>query len=379
MRLSRRKLFNTFGTAAVTALAVRSIGAESQTSGSPIDASRAGPVLLDRNENPYGPSERVLAVLRECVPNSNRYPRAERDLLVERIAAFHRIKGEQVVVGCGSTEILQCAAVLFLGEGQRLFLPSPIFSVIRDFALRNRAEIVEVPVNKRYQHDLDATLLRVRNAAGLVYISNPNNATGTLTPRTAIEEFLRRLPPTMMVVIDEAFHDYVIPNGEYISFLDKPLDDPRVIVVRTFSHVHGLAAMRVGYGIAAPKIVRRLQEQTLPLAITSASAKAAATALGDSEYTELSSRRNADTRQEFLNRVNGFMLRTLDSHTNFVTVNPMRPPEQVVAHLKANGILIGPLIPAMPNYIRVSLGTPVDMNRFWAAWALLPPTGKMAM
>jgi histidinol-phosphate aminotransferase len=380
MRLSRRKLFRAFGTTAITAAAVRGVDAESPLPGLLLDESlTVSPILLDRNENPYGPSERVLAVLRDYIPLSNRYPGVEREQLTESISRLHRIKDEQIVVGCGSTEILKCAAALFLGRGQKLFAPLPSFSPIRDFALTNGGEIVEVPLNKRYQHNLDATLARVGDSGGIVYICNPNNATGTLTPRTFIEEFLRKLPATMMVVIDEAFHHYVIPNGEYVSFIDKPLDDPRIIVVRTFSHVYGLAGMRVGYGVAAPKIARRLQEQTVPLGVTSASMKAAATALEDSNYAELSTRRNADARQEFLNRVNGFMLRALDSHTNFVTVNPMRPPEQIVAHLKANEILIGPLISAMPNYIRVSLGTPADMNRFWAAWAMLPATGKMAM
>jgi histidinol-phosphate aminotransferase len=379
MRLSRKELFRGIGTSMIAAATV------GWSNDAPVARAVSNSVVvpdtifLDRNENPYGPSDRVLAVIRDGASSSHRYPRREYGLLVDKIAEFHRIKTEQIILGCGSTEILQSAAALWLGLGEKLFIASPSVSVIRDFALRNRAEIVEIPVNKRYQHDLDLTLTRVGNSKGVVYISNPNGVTGTLTPRKSIEEFVRKLPARVTVVIDEAFHHYVVPNGEYVSFLEKPLNDPRVIVVRTFSRAYGLAGMRIGYGVASPTVVRQLREQTVPLGVTSTSAKAAAAALEDEEYLQLVTRRNADARQEFLNRVNGFMLRTLDSHTNFVTVNPMRPPEQVVAHLNANGILIGPLIPAMPNYIQVSLGRASDMDRFWAAWSLLPPTDKMAM
>jgi histidinol-phosphate/aromatic aminotransferase/cobyric acid decarboxylase-like protein len=93
----------------------------------------------------------------------------------------------------------------------------------------------------------------------------------------------------------------------------------------------------------------------------------------------LAVKRNSDDRQEFMNQVNIRMLRALDSHTNFVAVNPMRPPEQVIEHLKTHNVLIGPLIPAMPKYVRISLGTPADMEKLWAAWDLMPATGKMAM
>jgi histidinol-phosphate aminotransferase len=337
------------------------------------------PILLYRNENAYGPSEKVLAVLREGAKFSNRYPRTEYDSLVLKIAAAHAVNPEQIVLGPGLSGIFRSAASVFLGTGKKLVQASPTFPTLGKFAQLVGADVVDVHVNKRYQHDLDAMLALAGPSASLIYICNPNNPTGTLTPRKDIEAFVRKLPAKTMVLIDEAYHHFVNPNGEYTSFLDQPLHDPRVMVARTFSKVYGLAGMRVGYLIAAPDTARRFDTEQLQTDITVVSARAAAAALDDSEYVQLAVERNANDRQEFLNRVNGDMLRALDSHTNFVMLNPMRPPEQVIEHLKTHNVLIGPLIPAMPNYVRVSLGTPAEMEKFWAAWNLMPATGKMAM
>jgi len=151
------------------------------------------------------------------------------------------------------------------------------------------------------------------------------------------------------------------------------------MVTRTFSKIYGLAGMRVGYAVAAPDVARRLSAGQLHFGVGSVAAKAAAAALDDSPYVRLSAKRNADDRQEFMNRVNGGMLRAIDSHTNFVMMDPLRPPDEVIEHLKKNNIRIGPPIPAMDKYIRVSLGTPAEMDEFWRVWDLMPATGKMAM
>jgi histidinol-phosphate aminotransferase len=380
MSVSRRELFRRLSAGAVAGAALQSLG------GSPLVATQsrdsdagAGPVLLNRNENAYGPSEKVLTVLREAAPYSKRYPRTECDVLIQKIAALHSVKPEQVVLGPGSSGVMRSVATVFLGPGKKLVQASPTFPMLGTFARPGGVEVVDVHINKRYQHDLDAMLARAGDSAALIYICNPNNPTGTLTPRKDIESFIRKLPAKTMVLIDEAYHHFVNPNGEYTSFLDQPLDDPRVMVARTFSKVYGLAGMRVGYVIAFPEVARRLDAQRLQVDVTAVSARASAAALDDSEYVRLAIKRNADDRQEFLNRVNGYMMRALDSHTNFVMLNPMRLPEQVIKHLEANNVLVGPLIPEMPGYVRVSLGTPAEMEKFWAAWDLMPPTGKMAM
>ena len=392
MSVSRRKLLRQIGVGAVVGAAVpalRSFSLASAAEGPRENfiaadqparvATAADPVLLYRNENPYGPSEKVLAVLRESVASSNRYPRTEYDTLIEKLAAMHKVQPEQIVLGCGSGEILAMAALAFLKPGKKLVQGAPTFPSLGKLAQAAGVEVASVPLNKRYEHDLGAMVDAARTATGLVYIVNPNNPTGTITPRKEIEAFISKLPAEVTVLIDEAYHHFVTPNMEYESFLDRHFDDPRVIVSRTFSKIYGLAGMRIGYAVAAPEMAKRLPAGFPNWSVSVVSARAASAALDDVEYVRLGIKRNSDDRQEFMNQVNARMLRAIDSQTNFAMVNPMRPPDEVIDHLKKNHILIGPKYPVLDKYIRVSLGTPGEMQAFWHAWDLMPATSKMAM
>jgi histidinol-phosphate aminotransferase len=379
MPISRRNLFRTLGAGAAASVAAHSFGGVAGAQPSPEPVAADSTVLLNRNENAYGPSERVLAVLRQSATPGNRYDRTECESLISKIAANHGVRPEQVVLGPGISGILRSVANVYLGPNKKLVQASPTFPALGGFARQAGAEVVDVHINKRYQHDFDRMLAAAGSSASLVYICNPNDPSSTLTPRKDIEAFIRKLPPETMVLIDEAYHHFVTPNGEYASFIDHPMDDPRVIVARTFSKAYGLAGMRVGYLIAGSDAARRLEGQQLQADVSVISARAAAAALEDHEYLKLAIKRNADDRQEFLNRVNGYMLRALDSHTNFIMLDPLRPAGEVVEHLKAHDVLIGPLVPEMPKYVRISLGNPAEMDKFWAAWDLMPATGKMAM
>jgi histidinol-phosphate aminotransferase len=248
MPISRRNLIRSLGASAVVGAAAPSLGRFPLAVAAQASAAvpTLEPILLYRNENAYGPSEKVLAAMREGCVSSNRYPRTEYDSLVNKIAALHAVKTEQVVLGCGSGEILHMAGVAFLGPGKKLAQASPTFPALREFAQSAGFEVIDVPLNKMYEHDLEAMLSLASASAGLVYICNPNNPTGTLTPRNDIETFIRKLPAKTMVLIDEAYHHYVGQNSTYLSFLDQRFDDPRVIVARTFSKIYGLAGMRTG-------------------------------------------------------------------------------------------------------------------------------------
>src|SRR5439155_21580299 len=149
-----------------------------------------------------------------------------------------------------------------------------------------------------YSHDLDGMRART-DAAGLVYICNPNNPTGSLTRRHELEAFLRELPATTHVLIDEAYHDYVGESSEHVSFIDRPLDDRRVMVTRSFSKIHGLAGLRIGYAIAAPDTARALASHRLSDGVNVLAARAAAAALQDAEHVRTNVSRNMDDRQEF--------------------------------------------------------------------------------
>lgn len=333
----------------------------------------SSPIRLNMNENAYGPSAKTMQAIRENIDLANRYPSVEYTPLAGALAALHRIKAEQVVLGCGSSEILRIAGVTFLGREKKLILASPTYDLIAREARRLHAKVAAIPLTKLYAHDLDAMLAQANGSTGLVYICNPNNPTASLTARQDLEAFIRKLPSGFVVVIDEAYHHYVAESPSYASFIDNPVDDDRLIVTRTFSAAYGLAGLRVGYAVASPKRARQLSSGRLQFGVNTVAARAAVAALNDSEYLRISAKRNTDDRQEFLNRANGWMLRTIDSHTNFLMLNTGRPALEVIEHFKKNNILLGTQIPAMDRYVRVSLGTPSEMKRFWDVWGLMPP------
>jgi histidinol-phosphate aminotransferase len=341
-------------------------------------APASGPVLLNRNENAYGPSEKVQAVIREAAAVSSRYPRGEYDALRKMLAELHKVKPEQIVLGSGSSEILRITGSAYLAANKKLLLPNPTYPSLGNYAEANGIPVMRIPLTRMQEHDTDAMLAQVDSATGLVYICNPNNPTGTLTPRKNLESFIGKLPAKVLILIDEAYHHFVSSTSAYRSFLDYPLDDPRVIVARTFSKIYGLAGLRVGYSVSSKEVASRLSALRLQNGVTIVSLKAAVAALEDTAYVQMAAKRNTDDRQEFMNQVNARMLRAVDSHANFVLMNPLRPVSEVIPHLEKNNVLVAPPIPAMDKYIRVSLGTPAEMREFWRVWDLMP-AGKMAM
>ena len=364
MGISRRGLLRRIGAAAAAAAAapVAPVFAGGFT-------GRAGPLRLDRNENAYGPSVKAIAAMQEAARTAAfRYPEPDTEALRDAIARTHHVSSDRIVLGCGATEILRMTADVFLGSGKTLVAAQPTFDFLGDCARRSGARVVTVPLTRDHAHDLDAMLARAGSSAGVVSICNPNNPTGTLTARRDLEAFIRRLPGTAIVVIDEAYHHYAGESSEYASFIDRPIDDDRVIVTRTFSAVYGLAGLRVGYGVAAPQVARRLAACGLPESVNVVAARAAAAALDDQEHVRLSVARNIDDRQEFYNQCHARMLRAIDSLANFVMLNSGGPAAEAIEHFRKHDVTIGPSIAGFDKCVRISLGTPVEMAAFWRAW-----------
>ena len=381
MPISRRNLLHGIAaTGTAVAAGVRTVAAfETNWPRLPLPGGPGSvPVLLNRNENAYGPSERVQAVIREAAPVSSRYPRGEYDAFRKMLAELHKVKLEQIVLGAGSSEILRMAAAAYLGPNKILLVPNPTYPSLGNYAEANGVSVVRVPLTRTQGHDTDAMIAKADSATALVYICNPNNPTGTLTPRKNLEFLISKLPANVMILIDEAYHHFVSGTAAYRSFLDHPLGDPRIIVARTFSKIYGLAGLRIGYSVCSKEVAARLSALRLQNGVTIVSVKAASAALDDTAYLRMAAKRNSDDRQEFMNQVNARMLRAIDSHANFVLLNPLRPVNEVIAHLEKNNVLVAPPIPAMEKYIRVSLGMPAEMQQFWRVWDLMP-AGKMAM
>jgi histidinol-phosphate aminotransferase len=377
MARSRRDFLHSLGLGAAVSAAVRwPLGVV----GASAELARAqkgdGFIHLDSNENVYGPTAKVAAAISSATILVNRYPYLKYDEVTERIAAFHRVKPEQVLFACGSTEILRVAACVYLGVGKKFVQASPTFEDIEEYAKTTGAEVVSVPLDRKYGHDLGAMQAHTGASTGLIYICNPNNPTASVTPRQDIETFLTRLPATARVVIDEAYHDYATKSAMYSSFIDHPVDDERVIVTRTFSTVYGLAGLRLGYAVAAPKVIAEMRKFLTLNTMNAIMAEVVGVALSDTDGIREFVRRNKDDRQEFFNAAGVRMLMPIDSHTNFVMMNIQHPAEPVIEHFKMHKILIGRHFPPMDNYIRVSLGTTDDMKAFWQAWDMIPWSKK---
>ena len=363
---------------ALSALTGRSLSATARDSA--IAAAAARPVRLHLSENAYGPSSAALAAIRDGADRLvHRYPEQSESALRECVAKFHHVDPERVVLGCGSTEILRTAVRVFAGRGGTVVFSEPSHDGFAAWAGEAAARNVSVPLRSDHSHDLDGLAARVDGAPALVYLSNPHNPTGSLTARRDLESFLARLPSAAVVVIDEAYHDFVGGSADYASFIDRPAGNSRLIVTRTFSTMHGLAGLRVGYAITEPEIARSLAASRGTGSVNALGAVAAIAALGDAAQVRTMARRNADERQEFCNQANARMLRTIDSQANFVMLNTGRPATEMIEHFKTHGVLVaGPFV-SFDRYIRVSVGTPAEMREFWRVCDLLPPMHAMTM
>ncbi len=374
MSITRRNFFR--NAAAVTSVAVGLPAIADLAFSELVPASRAsepgGPIILSRNENAYGPSQKVIASMRDSLRFANRYPDPAVSALHERIAKSHSIKPEQLVLGCGSGEILSITASSFLGPGKTLITAVPTFESIGRCAKALGSQVVEIPLDKNFAHDLPAMLARADAATGLIYICNPNNPTGSLTPRKDLEEFIRKLPPTTTVLLDEAYHHFVGATPDYTSFIDQPMNDDRVIVARTFSKVFGLAGIRVGYAVGSPEKIKALSARRLPEGLNAVGARAALVAYDDVEYVQMSEKRNAADREEFFNQAKARKVQGIPSYANFAMLKVNRPAVEVIDHFKKNNILIARLFPSMNTHVRVSFGTPPEMKEFWRVWDLQP-------
>ncbi|HET9741805.1 MAG TPA: histidinol-phosphate transaminase [Terriglobales bacterium] len=377
--LSRRRFLQTLGMGAAAGAALASApfsleAFEPSRHGVAVDArsalgaARANAVLLNSNENAYGAPPKVAEVMQQALTWANRYPDFDYDSLVWEISDLHKVKTHQVITGCGSTEILRVSAVSFLGPGKKLIVASPTFEAIAAYAHPTGAQVVQVPLTSSYAHDLDAMLAQTATAPSLIYICNPNNPTASLTPRKDLDAFMAKLPSHSYVLIDEAYHHFAMDAPDYTSFLDQPSDNPRVIVARTFSKIYGMAGIRLGYGVTSAETAQLMRRFQLQDNVNMVAAQAGVAALQDVDTMHASARRNAADRSEFFSQASRRGLKPIPSYANFVMMDAGRPATQAMAFFKQNGILIGRRFPPMNNFVRVSLGTPPQMQQFWSVW-----------
>lgn len=362
--IGRRKLFKRM-TASLLAGPLGDLGVL------PSQTLSAKPILrLDRNENAYGPSPEAIAAIREHALSANRFPGGS-DSFRQALSRFHGLPAQEILPGAGTDEILRMCAAAFLGPNRNLVMATPSYDAIATYARAASADVVSVPLRKDHGHDLDAMLARIDTSTGIVYVCNPNNPTGTLTDRRSLEKFIRTLPESVLLIIDEAYCEYVGGSQAFATAIVHRARRENLVVTRTFSKVYGLAGIRLGFAVGSQSVLTRLAAQRLILGLNELALVAGLASLQDGSHVARCVRQNQDDRQEFINQVNARMLRVLDSHTNFACLNVMRPSHEIINHYKKNDVVLAGEIPGMATYIRVSLGQPSEMAEFWRVWDML--------
>jgi histidinol-phosphate aminotransferase len=329
----------------------------------PTRTLRSG-ILLDSNENPYGPLPSALKAMHEALGRANRYPEPEE--LTAHIATYDHVTDSQVLLGTGSTEILKAAVYAFVGPGKNLVMGDPAFEAPRMIVEMAGGETRKVPLTGSFAHDLDAMAKRADTNTGLIYICNPNNPTASITPAADIEEFLNKIPGNAVVLIDEAYHHFADGQPNYRSFMDHAGD--RVIIARTFSKIYGMAGMRLGYGVSSPAVIEKLSAFCLFMNMNMVTIAGGLASLDDDSTMKLAAQRNAADRAEFLKQATSRNVTVISSYANFFMVKTGKPVKDVITGFKHENILIGRPFPPMLDWIRVSLGLPDEMKTFWRLW-----------
>jgi len=323
----------------------------------------AGIVKLASNENPLGPSPKVLDAIRAELSELTRYPDGNGFALKQRLAERYSVGINQVTLGNGSNDILELVARAYLAPGLNAVFSEHAFAVYPIATQAVGAEGRAVPA-RNWGHDLDAMAAAIDENTRVVFVANPNNPTGTWFDAAALGGFLARVPEHVLVVLDEAYIEYAegqeLPDG--LAFL---ADYSNLLVSRTFSKAYGLAALRVGYAISSPVIADVLNRVRQPFNVNSLALTAACAALDDVDYL-LASRKANDAGM--LQLETGFRqlgLEWIPSRGNFIAVDFARDAAPINQALLREGVIVRPVAGyGMPTFLRISIGTEQENARF---------------
>jgi histidinol-phosphate aminotransferase len=371
-RFTRRQFARALGIAAGASLAVPPPAPAASPDPAAAPAYPEGTLRLDSNENPYGPSPRARAALRRARDAAARYPDPLEDRMTAALARRHGVGPENVILGCGSGEVLRMADMAYLGPGRCVVAAEPTFEAVLAYARVTRARPVKVPLTADFRHDLPRLAAACPRDAGLLYVCNPNNPTGTIVTRDELAAFLRRVPRDTPVVVDEAYHHFV-EDDRYASALEWIGGRPRLLVVRTFSKIYGLAGMRLGYGVGSKETIEALAAHRLWSNTNAAVLEAALACLDDDDHVEAQRRLLNGTRRWLAAELDRDGRRHIPSQANFLMIDTGRDVGPVIAAFRERGLLVGRRFASMPTWLRISIGTPEEMAAFLEGLRALVP------
>jgi len=335
-------------------------------------------VKLAANENNYGPPESVMKAMNSAFKYSNRYGYPDGGIMQE-IAKHHGVKPENILLAAGSGEVLDVVGTTFLAGGKKVLGVEPTFSSVYDHATSIKASAIKLPLGKDFRQEIPAYLKAARDHAseiGVVYLCNPNNPTGIIVTKDEVQQLLDGLPAGMPVLIDEAYHHFV-EDSKYATSVPHVLAGRPVIVARTFSKIAALAGMRLGYAIASKETVDRMR----PFSMGSINALVkwgGAASIKDAAGQARMKKTILDTRKKTTGELQAFGYDVLPSETNFFMVQIGRPVQPVIEEFKKKNVLVGRPFPPMTEHLRVSVGTPDDMDKFLKAFKEIFPAKAKA-
>ena len=378
MQLSRRTLINGFATTRIEPLALAALvsarGMEDAVAqeGAGVQAmpmpATADEIRINGNENPVGPGAKALQSIVAALNNANRYPfnsRLTDQEFVETLAKTFDASPENFVIGAGSSEILRNAVRIFAAATRHVVTANPSYGSPVTEARKRGIEYRQVPLDDELRLDLGA-MAATAPGAGLVYVCNPNNPTGTIHPASAIESFIedvQNASPDILIVVDEAYHDYVT-DPRHHTMIPLATGRRNVIVLRTFSKAYGMAGLRLGYGVGHPDTIEAFNLYKLPANANILAIAAAVASLRDPDHIKNERARNTEVRRytnDFFTRA-GY--RTTDSQTNFLFVDLRQPAKKFRDACAAQKIVVARDFPPMEkSHCRISLGTMQEMRR----------------
>jgi histidinol-phosphate aminotransferase len=323
---------------------------------------------LSYNENPYGPSESVVKAMTDAFKFDNRYGYPDGNI-VQAIAEHHGVTPDNVLLGAGSSEILQGAGRTFLPGGRKVIGVEPTFADVYEYASGVHAESIILPLGADYRQDVSAIARATRanhRDIGFVYVCTPNNPTGIVVTKQEIRQLLDGVPEDVPVLIDEAYHHYV-EHPEYATSLPYVLEGRQVIVTRTFSKIYGLAGMRLGYGVAPKALIDRMRPHCTA-SINALVKWAGVAALNDTAAAARVRESTLGLRKKTTAALERLGYTVLPSDANFFMVHIRRDVVPIIEAFRSRGVLVGRPFPPMTEHLRVSVGNADEMDRFLAGF-----------
>jgi len=361
--VSRRKFAQLLGAGAAAALVRPPLSFAKLTQPSATSSTAGGTIVrLSANENPYGPSPNALKAMTNSFGLSCRYPDEHNNLLIDKVAKLNGVDHEQILLGDGSGEILKLCAETFTGkEHGTLIAADPTFEAILNNAKANGAEVIKVPLNSTFAHDLPK--MHAATKSGLIYICNPNNPTASITPKDELRDFIAKTPRETMILVDEAYFHYA-DSPDYESVIPLVKEHPNLVVSRTFSKIYGMAGLRCGYCIAQKEAIDRMRSNQMWDSVNIMALAAASASLDDTEQVPNGQRLNSETKTFVISELQRMGHKTIPSQANFIMFDCKKPVVPLIKTLKERSVHVGRLFPALPNHMRLTIGKKSEMEIF---------------